>query len=73
MKNNSMVRVSNQVILKEMPIFQKPSGGGGNIFLVEPKGQRGIHCRFGMPGVSGVDLFHLTFLYVDRSLQLSCL
>lgn len=40
-----------QVILREMEIFQKPRDGKGNIFLVEPRGQRGIHCRFGMPGV----------------------
>lgn len=43
-----------QVILKEMEIFQKPRDGKGNIFLVEPRGQRGIHCRFGMPGVRRV-------------------
>eukprot|EP00752_Nemacystus_decipiens_P007891 g7051.t1 len=42
---------NNKVILKEMEIFQKPKDGKGNIFLVEPRGQRGIHCRFGMPGV----------------------
>ncbi|CAM9300880.1 unnamed protein product, partial [Hapterophycus canaliculatus] len=42
---------NNAVILKEMEIFQKPRDGKGNIFLVEPRGQRGIHCRFGMPGV----------------------
>ncbi|CAM9397376.1 unnamed protein product [Ectocarpus sp. 8 AP-2014] len=34
-----------------MEIFQKPENGKGNIFLVDPRGQRGIHCRFGMPGV----------------------
>lgn len=45
-----------QVVLKEMEIFQKPRDGKGNIFLVEPRGQRGIHCRFGMPGVGGMDV-----------------
>lgn len=50
----------SQVILKEMEIFQKPKDGKGNIFLVEPRGQRGIHCRFGMPGVSGVQ--HMLFV-----------
>lgn len=45
-----------QVVLQEMEIFQKPKDGKGNIFLVEPRGQRGIHCRFGMPGVSRVDV-----------------
>lgn len=34
-------------LFKELPFFQpKPS-----IFLREPQGQRGIHCRFGMAGV----------------------
>ncbi|CAM9319570.1 unnamed protein product [Ectocarpus fasciculatus] len=42
---------NNKVVLNEMEIFQKPTDGRGNIFLVEPRGQRGIHCRFGMPGV----------------------
>lgn len=40
-----------KVVLREMEIFQKPKDGNGNIFLVDPRGQRGIHCRFGMPGV----------------------
>ncbi|CAM9475527.1 unnamed protein product, partial [Laminaria digitata] len=42
---------NNKAVLKEMEIFQKPKNNKGNIFLVEPQGQRGIHCRFGMPGV----------------------
>ncbi|CAM9372864.1 unnamed protein product, partial [Ectocarpus sp. 13 AM-2016] len=42
---------NNKVVLNEMEIFQKPENGKGNIFLVDPRGQRGIHCRFGMPGV----------------------
>jgi len=34
-------------LFKELPFFQPKK----NVFFVEPKAQRGIHCRFGMEGV----------------------
>lgn len=40
----------NEWLFDELPFF-KPHHSDGALFVVEPKAQRGIHCRFGMRSV----------------------
>jgi hypothetical protein len=51
---------SSEWLYDELPFFQPRTGEDRPFYIVEPKHQMGIHCRFGMKGVIAENHFDLS-------------
>ena len=59
-EDGSCDKGSSEWLFDELPYFQPRVGEERPFYLIEPKAQKGIHCRFGMKGVIAENHFDLS-------------
>lgn len=59
-EDGSCDKGSSEWLFDELTFFQPRSGENRPFYLIEPKQQKGIHCRFGMKGVIAENHFDLS-------------
>ena len=59
-EDGSCDKGSSEWLFDELTFFQPRLGDEKSFYLVEPKHQKGIHCRFGMKGVIAENHFDLS-------------
>ncbi|KAL7539188.1 hypothetical protein ACHAWF_006328 [Thalassiosira exigua] len=59
-EDGSCDKGSSEWLFDELTFFQPRTGDERSLYLVDPKQQKGIHCRFGMKGVIAENHFDLS-------------